>query len=110
MLVERVKGLQALGVLTDKQPAFITRRDLVELNDELQRRLGSGEGGYPYQVKVEATAALSVAHMIELIESQGPETLEAFIEKSLKRMAMEGSRGHKSILNDPLFIEAKKSA
>jgi hypothetical protein len=48
MLVERVKGLQALGVLTDKQPAFITRRDLVELNDELQRRLGSGEGGYLY--------------------------------------------------------------
>jgi Fanconi anemia group M protein len=47
--------------------------------------------------------------MIELIESQGPETLEAFIEKSLKRMAMEGSRGHKSILNDPLFIEARKA-
>jgi Fanconi anemia group M protein len=81
----------------------------VELNDELQRRLGSGEGGYLYQLKVEATAALSIAHMIELIESQGPETLEAFIEKSLKRMAMEGSRGHKSILNDPLFIEARKA-
>ena len=109
MLVERVKGLQALGVLTDKQPAFITRRDLVELNDELQRRLGNGEGGYLYQLKVEATAALSIAHMIELIESQGPETLEAFIEKSLKRMAMEGSRGHKSILNDPLFIEARRA-
>ncbi|MBS7647463.1 MAG: helicase-related protein [Candidatus Bathyarchaeia archaeon] len=109
MLVERVKGLQALGVLTDKQPAFITRRDLIEFNDELQRRLGGGEGGYLYQLKVEATAALSIAHMIELIESQGPETLEAFIEKSLKRMAMEGSRGHKSILNDPLFIEARKS-
>jgi Fanconi anemia group M protein len=81
----------------------------VELNDELQRRLGSGEGGYLYQLKVEATATLSIAHMIELIESQGPETLEAFIEKSLKRMAMEGSRGHKSILNDPLFIEARKA-
>jgi len=81
----------------------------VELNEELQRRLGGGEGGYLYQLKVEATAALSIAHMIELIESQGPETLEAFIEKSLKRMAMEGSRGHKSILNDPLFIEARKA-
>jgi len=37
----------------------------------LQRRLGGGEGGYLYQLKVEATAALSIAHMIELIESQG---------------------------------------
>ncbi|PUA31601.1 MAG: hypothetical protein B9J98_05930 [Candidatus Terraquivivens tikiterensis] len=107
MLVKRIKGLQALGVLTDKQPASITRRDLVELNEELQRRLVGGEGGFLYQLKVEATAALSIAHMIELIESQGPETLEAFIEKSLKRMATEGSKGHRSILNDPLFAEAR---
>lgn len=47
--------------------------------------------------------------MIELIELQGPETLEVFIEKSLKGMSMEGGRGYKSILNDPLFIEARKS-
>ena len=107
MIIERVKGLQSLGVLADKQPAFVTRRDLVDLNDELQRRLGSGEGGYLYQLKVQATAALSIMHMIELIETQGPDTLQAFIEKSLGRMALQGSRGHKSILNDPLFIQAK---
>jgi Fanconi anemia group M protein len=35
MLVERVKGLRSLGVLTERQPAFVTRRDLVELNEEL---------------------------------------------------------------------------
>jgi Fanconi anemia group M protein len=108
MIVERVKGLQTLGVLSNKQPAFITRRDLVQLNEELQRRLGSGEGGYLYQMKVQATAALSIMHMIELIETQGPETLQAFIQKSLRRMAFEGSRGHKSIVNDPLFNEAKQ--
>jgi len=108
MIVERVKGLQSMGVLSDKQPAFITRRDLVELNQELQRRLGGGEGGYLYQLKVQATAALSIMHMIELIETQGPETLQAFIQNSLRRMATEGSRGHKSILNDPLFMQAKQ--
>ncbi len=108
MVVERVKGLQSLGVLTDKQPAFITRRDLVDLNEELQWRLGSGEGGYLYQLKVEATASLSIMHMMELIETQGPETLEAFMEHSLRRMALEGSRGHKSILNDPAFIQARQ--
>lgn len=109
MIIERVKGLQSLGVLSDKQPAFITRRDLVELNEELRRRLGSGEGGYLYQLKVQATAALSIMHMIELIETQGPETLQAFIQNSLRRMAAEGSRGHKSILNDPLFKQAKQN-
>jgi len=108
MIVERVKSLQSLGVLSDRQPAFITRRDLVELNEELQRRLGSGEGGYLYNLKVQATAALSIMHMIELIETQGAETLQAFIRHSLRRMALEGSRGHKSILNDPLFIQARR--
>jgi Fanconi anemia group M protein len=107
MLIERVKMLQSLGVLTDKQPAFITRRDLVELNEELQRRIGGGEGGYLYQIKFQATATLSIAHMIELIETQGPETLQAFIEKSLRKMAFEGSRGHKSIVEDPAFLKAK---
>ncbi|RLI40790.1 hypothetical protein DRO59_08505 [Candidatus Bathyarchaeota archaeon] len=108
MLVERVKGLQFMGVLSGKQPAFVTRRDLVDLNRELQYRLGSGEGGYLYQLKVEVTSALSIAHMIELIETQGPETLEAFIKHSLKRMAFEGSRGHKSIVRDPLFRQIEK--
>ena len=108
MLVERVKGLQSMGVLSGKQPAFVTRRDLVELNRELQRRLGSGEGGYLYQLKVEATSVLSIAHMIELIETQGPETLTAFVRNSLKRMALEGSRGHKSIVQDPLFRQIEQ--
>lgn len=109
MMVERVKDLQSLGVLSGKEAAFVARRDLVELNQELQRRLGNGEGGYLYRLKVQATAALSIAHMMELIETQGPETLEMFIENSLRRAALEGSRGHKSIINDPLFVQAKQA-
>ena len=108
MIVERVKGLQSKGVLSRKQPASVTRRDLVELNQELQQRIRSGEGGYLYQAKVEATAMLSIMHMLVLIETQGAEMLQAFIEKSLKKMAFMGSRGHKSILKDPLFVQAKQ--
>jgi len=108
MIVERVKGLQSKGVLSRKQPASVTRRDLVELNRELQQRIRSGEGGYLYRAKVEATAILSIMHMLVLIETQGPETLQAFIEKSLKKMASKGSRGHISILKDPLFMQARE--
>ena len=108
MIFEKAKGLQSIGVLSRKQPASVTRRDLVELNRELQQRIRSGEGGYLYQAKVEATAMLSIMHMLVLIETQGPETLQAFVEKSLKKMAFKGSRGHKSILNDPLFMQAKQ--
>jgi len=107
ILIERIKYLQSMGVLTFKEPAFITKKDLVNLNMELERKLGEGRGGYLYEIKIQATAALSIAHMIELIETQGPETLKAFIDRTLTSMVEEGSRGHQYIANHPLFIEAR---
>jgi Fanconi anemia group M protein len=107
MLIEGVKHLQSLGVLTFKEPAFITRKDLIDLNREIEKRIGEGGGGYLYEIKIQATATLSIAHMIELIETQGPEVLKAFIDRTLIGMAEEGSRGHQYIVNHPLFAEAK---
>jgi len=108
MLMKRVKRLQSVGILSGRKPMYVTRRDLVTVNQDLHRRITSGEGGFLYKTKVETTVALSIMHMIELIETQGPETLKAFIEKSLYRMASEGSKGHKSIMNDPIFLQAKQ--
>ena len=107
ILVERIRYLQSMGVLTFKEPAFITKRDLVDLNRDLERKLSEGGGGYLYEIKIQATAALSIAHMIELIETQGPETLKAFMDRTLTNMVEEGSRGHQYIANHPLFIEAR---
>jgi Fanconi anemia group M protein len=109
LLMNLVKSLQSFGVLSGKGSTFVTRRDLVELNQEIQHRLENGEGGYLYNLKVRTTAALSVMHMIVLIETQGPETLSPFIQKTLTRMAAEGSRGHKLIINSPLFQQAKQT-
>lgn len=108
IIIDRVKVLQSNGFLTHKKPDNISRKDLVELNEGVQRRLSTGEGGYLYKIKTEATALLSIMHMKQLIETQGPEILKAFIIKSLKRMAYEGSRGHKSIIRDPLFLKVEK--
>jgi Fanconi anemia group M protein len=108
MINEKIKKIQSLGELTKKPLKAIMRRDLVELNEELLRRIKAGEGGYLYQLKVISTATLSLMHMTELIETQGPETLTAFIEKSLKRMAFNGSRGHKLIINDPIFFQVNQ--
>ncbi|MBS7660004.1 DEAD/DEAH box helicase family protein [Candidatus Bathyarchaeota archaeon] len=103
MLAEEIKGIKSMGFLSNVPPEKITRRELIALNEELQRRLNSGGGEKLYDLKIHATAALSLAHMIELIETQGPETLSAFIEKTLIPMASEGSRGHKAILYNPAF-------
>jgi len=107
MLSHRIRALQSFGLLLGRQPTSVGRHDLLKLNRELQEKIRNREGGHIYHVKIEATAVLSIMHMIELIETQGPETLKAFINKSLFKKALQGSRGHKSILGDPLFNEAK---
>ncbi|MCX8204620.1 MAG: helicase-related protein [Candidatus Nezhaarchaeota archaeon] len=107
MLEERVKALQALGLLVDKKPSSVTKSSLLELNEELQSKLERGGGGYLYHVKAQTTAAISIAHMLELLETQGVDTLKAFIEDTLVKEAEGGSRAHRSILSDPLFAEAK---
>ncbi len=47
-----------------------------QIDRELKRR-----GGYLYQVKTLQSACLSLFHALELIESQGLEQLEKFLEK-----------------------------
>jgi len=107
MLEERVKSLQSAGLLAGVRPSAVSKTILLKLNEELQSRLDSGEGGYLYHVKAQTTAAISVAHMLELLETQGLDTLKAFIEDTLVKEAEEGSRAHRSILTDPLFAEAR---
>lgn len=107
MLAEHLKAFHSAGLLRSLYPEKVTRRELLSLNEMLQRRLENGEGGNLYDLKIHATAALSLAHMRELIETQGPETLSAFIEKTLWPMAEEGSRGHKAILQNPAFQEVE---
>lgn len=108
MMIKRVKGLQTLGALSGKPPSAISRRDLVELNRQLKQRITDGEGGHVYRLKVEATATLSIMHMIALIETQGAKVLHAFVERSLKPKAFHGSRGHRSIMKDHLFRQVEQ--
>lgn len=107
MLEERVKALQAAGLLVDRKPSSVTKGELLKLNEGLQSRLNRGEGGYLYHVKAQTTAAISVAHMLELLETQGLDTLKSFIEDTLVKDAEAGSKAHRSILSDPLFAEAR---
>jgi len=107
MLEERVKAIQASGALAEVKPSKVTKGELLKLNEELQRRLNGGEGGHLYHLKAQTTAAISVAHMIELLESQGIDTLKSFIEETVVKEAETGSRAHRSIISDPLFAEVR---
>ncbi|MFW6110662.1 MAG: helicase-related protein [Thermoproteota archaeon] len=106
MMLNQIEDLKSMGVLLGKPPSTISRRDLVDLNKRLKRRILEGKEGPVYQLKVKATVTLSLMHMVVLIETQGPRILQAFIERSLKPKASQGSKGHQSIIQDPLFRQA----
>lgn len=108
MLDERVKWLQARGYL--KGPfRWASRRQLLELGIELRYAAEMSieeERGPIYAVISRQASALTVFHMIELLESQGAHTLRAFVDRMANEA--EGNRGHGAILNDDLFAAVRR--
>jgi len=91
MLMSRLRRLSERGLLKGDL-RFVGRRELVELGELLRYRLEESieeERGRWMQVIVQQSMALTIFHMIELLLSQGPQTLSSFIEK------MEDEKGEK---------------
>ncbi|MDG7047495.1 MAG: DEAD/DEAH box helicase family protein [Nitrososphaerota archaeon] len=108
MLDERVKWLQARGYLKGAYRG-VSRRQLLELGIELRYAAEMSieeERGPIYAVISRQASALTIFHMIELLEAQGAYTLRAFVD----RMADEGggNRGHSAILDDEAFAAVRR--
>ena len=108
MLDERVKWLQARGYLKGAYRG-VSRRQLLELGIELRYAAEMSieeERGPIYAVISRQASALTIFHMIELLEAQGAHTLRAFVD----RMADEGgeNRGHSAILDDEAFAFVRR--
>lgn len=105
MLRERVEKLRELGFV-DKEFSRVYRKDLVELGEELRRRIESSEAEWEkprlYNALMIQSSALTLHHALELLVSQGPKTLRSFLEK----IASDRKMSHLSIVKEPLFKKA----
>jgi len=95
MLMEKLQRLSTQGLL-EKDPRFVGRRELVELGDLLRFRLEVSveeERERWMRAILQQSMALTIFHMIELLLSQGPQTLSSFIEKMERERKEKRSYG-----------------
>lgn len=107
ILKEKLRWLVYRGLIQKKNPEYIFKSDLLELGKVLQRNLQfsvTEEKGQLYSALLNQSSALSLMYCIELIESQGPYSLENFI----KRMESSEGKAHSILLKDPRMDEIKK--
>lgn len=99
MLRERVSWLRERGYIKSDR---VTRKSLVELGAELRYNLEMSieeERGRIYQAIMQQSSALTLFHMLEVLETQGAYTLKAFLE----RLEEDRKRTHTSLLKEDAY-------
>jgi ERCC4-related helicase len=103
MLNNRLYWLYNRGVLRHK-PEYATKRRLIEVGDELRFMLEESieeERPKIFTAIINQSLALTLFHMLELLETQGLWTLRAFLD----RVALEkgAKRSYAILVNDPTY-------
>jgi Fanconi anemia group M protein len=83
MLNRRVNWLRGKGVIKTSLE-YVTRRSLIEAGNELRFMLEESieeERGQIFTAIINQSLALTLFHMLELLETQGLHTLKAFLDK-----------------------------
>ncbi len=84
MLDRRLRWLYERGILKCK-PEYATRKKIIEAGDELRYMLEAEsieeERGSIFNAIMNQSIALTLFHMLELLETQGPYTLKAFMDR-----------------------------
>ncbi len=118
ILHEKIRWLIQHRILSQKDPRWIFKRNLIDAGDQIRYNLEltmEEERGPLYVALMQQSSALSLMYCTELIESQGSYSLKAFLD----RIEEEGhgvasgagsggsSKSHQSILNDSRIKEVR---
>ena len=101
LLKERVTWLKERGYISGGVER-VTRKSLVELGAELRYNLEMSieeERGRIYQAIIQQSSALTLFHMLEVLETQGAYTLKAF----LGRLEEDRKRTHMSLVKEDVY-------
>ncbi|MGB9758917.1 MAG: helicase-related protein [Thermoproteota archaeon] len=104
MLSEKLKWLKENNFLK-VAVSRATKKDLIELGEELRKLLASNSNlGVIYQALAYQSAALTLFHMLEILETQGMYTLRPF----LIRVESDDKKSHNLIMKDARYAEVVK--
>jgi Fanconi anemia group M protein len=101
-LKERLATLKNMG-FTKSKNVNISKKDLLALRGKLQSEI-SKRGGVPelYSGVSNVAACITIVHAIELLETQGVDTLN----KYFKRVQKQSSKATKGLLKDINFVRS----
>lgn len=103
MLKEKIEKLNSYGLIS-KDFKHITRKDLLDLGEELRKRLNEAyEKGPIYNMIALQSASLTLFHLLELIETQGIKQAKQFLEK----IDLNERMSYEIIKNDPYYFSLK---
>jgi len=104
MLDRRLRWLHSLGVVKSNPP-FVYRRELIEAGNELRFNLEESieeERGRFFAAIMSQSLALTLYHMLELLETQGMHSLRAFLEKV--EQERKSKRSYAILAKDSRFV------
>jgi ERCC4-related helicase len=104
MLDRRLRWLHSLGVVKSNPP-FVYRRELIEVGNELRYNLEESieeERGRFFAAILSQSLALTLYHMLELLETQGMHSLRSFLMKV--EQERKSKRSYAILAKDPRFI------
>jgi Fanconi anemia group M protein len=110
MLTKRIASLKRYGLIR-KKTDYVSKKDILDAGGELRARLeevSSRDKGWLYAAIVEQSAALSISHALELLQSQGMTSFLRFLEKIGRERS--DKKSYRNILNDPFYREVKTQA
>jgi len=99
---EKVRKLCSMHYLPNN--VMISKRILLELGESLHRRLAKARVGFLFAAVILQSQALSVQHAIELLETQGIDSMT----KYLSRLQESKNKSARSLAKDPRIVEALK--
>ena len=108
MLGDRLNQLSRTGLIRTGTER-VSRKDLLALGEQLRDRLGrtiKEWRGPIYNSIVIQSACLTLYHALELLETQGIQTLKSFLERI--EQPTESKRSHGNIINDMRYQELKR--
>lgn len=106
MLNEKIRLMRYKGLLK-KESTFVSRRDLIELGSELryQAEMSIEEERGPLWAAVSLQSqALTIFHMLELLDTQGAYTLKCFAD----RVEESDKRSHLAILRERAYANVRQ--
>ncbi len=99
---KEVEKIQNFGFLEGKKPKRVSRKDLIDAREDIQKELHSEQESALYQAASLIASSIKIDHAIDQAETQGPNGLKDYLEK-LKNEAESrgGSKASKRLMDFP---------